>query len=119
MHVWLAFIIGVLAAFGAFLLYVALSGITFYGLATSVEETVAITVFIIALILGLILYKAVKAQFERVKTGKEALIGAQGVAATDLKPKGEVRVMGEFWAAITNDSVITAGQPVEVIRMDG
>ena len=32
-------------------------------------------------------------------TGPEAMIGKTGVAITDLKPKGEVRVAGEIWRA--------------------
>ena len=61
----------------------------------------------------------VKAQFKRVKTGKEALIGSKGVATSDLKPKGEVRVMGEFWEATAKDTPIAAGQAVEVVGMEG
>ena len=56
--------------------------------------TLAVTLIVVALIIAVIFYVGVKAQFRRVKTGKEALIGARGVATTDLKPKGEVRVMG-------------------------
>ena len=119
MHAWLAFVIGILAATGAILLYAALSGASYAGLTLSAEETIAVTVFIIALILGLILYAAIKAQFKHIKTGKEALIGASGTATTDLNPKGEVRVMGEFWQANAKDTTITKGQTIEVLSMDG
>ena len=71
------------------------------------------------MILSAIFYAGVKAQFKRVKTGKEALIGAKGIAASDLKPKGEVRVMGEFWEATAKDTTIAAGQPIEVVSMEG
>jgi membrane-bound serine protease (ClpP class) len=54
-----------------------------------------------------------------VKTGKEALIGAKGIATTDLKPKGEVRVVGEFWEATAKDATIPVGQMVEVVSIDG
>jgi membrane-bound serine protease (ClpP class) len=118
-HASLAFIIGVLVTIGAILIYFAVFGITFYGLDVSTVETLAATLFIVALIVALILYAGVKAQFKRVKTGKEALIGARGVATTDLKPKGEVRVMSEFWEATAKDTLITAGQQVEVIGMEG
>ena len=119
MHASLAFIIGVLVAIGAVLIYVAVYGITFIGLASGDEEALAATLFIIALIMALILYAGVKAQFRRVKTGKEALIGARGLATTDLKPKGEVRVMSEFWEATAKDATIDAGQEVEVVGMEG
>ena len=115
MNAALAFLIGVLVAIGIFLLFAAFSGITFYWVAVPL----AATLFVVALILGLIFYAGVKAQFRRVKTGKEALIGARGIATSDLKPKGEVRVMGEFWEATAKDATITAGQAVEVVSMDG
>jgi membrane-bound serine protease (ClpP class) len=119
MHASLVFIIGVLVAIGAVLVYVAVYGITFIGLASGDEEALAATLFIVAAIIILIFAAGFKAQFRRVKTGKEALIGARGVATTDLKPKGEVRVMSEFWEATAKDTPITAGQEVEVIGMEG
>jgi membrane-bound serine protease (ClpP class) len=119
MHAWLAFLIGVLVAIGAFLFFAALSGTTYYGIAIQVEVTLAVTLFVIALIVGWIFYVGVKAQFRRIKTGEEALIGAKGIAATDLKPKGEVRVMGEFWQATAKDTTIAVGQVVEVMGMEG
>ena len=119
MHAWLAFLIGVLVAIGAFLFFAALSGTTYYGVAIQVEVTLAVTLFVIALIVGWIFYVGVKAQYRRIKTGEEALIGAKGIAATDLKPKGEVRVMGEFWQATAKDTTIAVGQVVEVVGMEG
>ncbi len=106
MHAGLAFVIGILVTIAAFLFFAAISGTTYYGLAISVELTLGITLIIVALIVAVIFYVGVKAQFRRVKTGKEALIGAKGIATTDLKPKGEVRVMGEFWEATAKDGEI-------------
>jgi membrane-bound serine protease (ClpP class) len=119
MHAGVAFLIGILVAIAAFLFFAAISGTTYYGLAVQVEVTVAVTLIVIALILVFIFYAGVKAQFRRVKTGKEALIGARGIATSDLKPKGEVRVMGEFWEATAKDTTIAAGQAVEVVSMEG
>jgi membrane-bound ClpP family serine protease len=119
MHAGLAFIIGILVTIGAFLFFAALSGTTYYGIAIQVEETVAIALFIIAVIVAWIFYVGVKAQFKRVKTGKEALIGSRGLATSDLKPKGEVRVMGEFWEATAKDTTIGVGQAVEVVGLEG
>ena len=119
MHAGLAFLIGILVTIAVFLFFAAISGTTYYGLAVQVEVTLAVTLIIVALIIAFIFYAGVKAQFRRVKTGKEALIGARGIATTDLKPKGEVRVMGEFWEATAKDTTITAGQAVEVVSMDG
>ena len=119
MHAWIAFLTGVLVVIGAFLFFAALSGTTYYGIAIQIEATLAVTLLIIGAILAWIFYVGVKAQYSTVKTGKEALIGAKGVATTDLKPKGEVRVMGEFWQATAKDTAIANGQAVEVVGMEG
>ena len=119
MHAGLAFLIGILVTIAAFLFYAAISGTTYYGLAVQVEVTLAIALTVVAIIVVLIFYAGVKAQFRRVKTGKEALIGARGIVTSDLNPEGEVRVMGEFWEATTKDAIIAAGQPVEVISLEG
>lgn len=119
MQVSLALLIGVLMAVGAFLVYVALVGISFIGLSAAGEAVLAATLFAVAAIIIIIFAEGFRAQFERVKTGKEALIGSSGTATTDLIPKGEVRVMSEFWEATAKDANIAAGQAVEVIGMDG
>jgi len=119
MHISLALIIGVLVAAGAFLIYVAVVGVTFIGLAGSDEVALAVTLLVVAAIIVLIFVAGFKAQFTRVRTGKEALIGAKGIVTTDLKPKGEIRVMDEFWEARTEGSVIASGQKVVVLGMDG
>jgi membrane-bound serine protease (ClpP class) len=104
---------------GAFLFFSALSGTTYYGIAIQIEETLAVTLLIIAAITAWIIYAGIRAQYSRIKTGKEALIGAKGIATTDLKPNGEVRVMGEFWQATAKDATIENGQAVEVVGMEG
>jgi membrane-bound serine protease (ClpP class) len=119
MHAGLAFTIGILVTTAAFLFFAAISGTTYYGLAISVELTLGATLIVVALIVSVIFYIGVKAQFKRVKTGKEALIGAKGIATSDLKLKGEVRVMGEFWEATSKNGEIATGQTVEVVGMEG
>jgi membrane-bound ClpP family serine protease len=120
MHAWLAFLVGVFGAVGAFLLFSALTGTVYYGIAIQVEETLAAALFVIAVILAWIFYTGVKAQYKLVKTGKEALIGAKGVATTDISPKGEVRVLGEFWQATAKEgAAIANGQAVTVVDLDG
>ena len=119
MQAWLAFIIGIFVTIGVVLIIAAVSGATYYGLAVQSEIVLAITLLIIALIVGLIFYAGIKAQFKRIATGKEALIGSTGVTTSDLKPTGVVRVMGEFWQATAKDTTISAGQTVKVVGMDG
>lgn len=119
MHAWLAFLAGVLVVLGGLLIVSASIGIQYYGIALQIEAVLAIILFIVAAISVWLFYVGVKAQYRRVKTGQEALIGAKGVATTDLKPKGEIRVLGEFWQATAKDAEIVNGQAVEVVGMEG
>ena len=52
-------------------------------------------------------------------TGAEAMMGKTGVAVTDLKPKGEVRVMGETWRAESLSGNIANGELVTVKELKG
>ena len=48
------------------------------------------------------------------------LIGAVGIATTDLAPRGSVRVANEVWTAVTEDDiVIKAGEQVKVLGVEG
>ncbi len=118
MHAWLAFLAGVLIVASGSLITSASLGIAF-GLAIEIVVVLAIILLFIAGIAVWLFYAGIKAQYIRVKTGKEALIGAKGVATSDLKPKGEVRVLGEFWQAKAKDVVIASGQAVEVVCLEG
>jgi membrane-bound serine protease (ClpP class) len=60
-----------------------------------------------------------RAQKQKVQTGREGLVGAVGVARSDLTPQGTVFVQGELWTAETADGVIPAGARVRVARVDG
>jgi membrane-bound serine protease (ClpP class) len=52
----------------------------------------------------------------RPRVGVEALAGAEGVAVTDCRPSGRVRVHGEVWRAICPEGV-EAGEPVVVVSV--
>jgi membrane-bound serine protease (ClpP class) len=119
MHPGLAFFVGVLVVIGAVLILSAGLGIAYLGLTLQVEVVLAIILLVIAGIMTWLLYTGVKAQYRKIKTGKEALIGAKGVVTTALDPKGEIRVLGEFWQAITKDGAIPVGVDVEVVSMEG
>jgi membrane protein implicated in regulation of membrane protease activity len=106
MHPGLAFLAGALVVTGAVLIISAGLGIAYLGLALQVEAVIAIILLVVAGIIAWLFYEGVRAQYKRVKTGKEALIGAKGVVTTALEPKGEIRVLGEFWQATTKDGAI-------------
>jgi membrane-bound serine protease (ClpP class) len=61
----------------------------------------------------------IRAQRRRVQTGRDAMIGALGVARSELAPEGTVFVQGELWKAETAGGVIPAGQPVRVTGING
>jgi membrane-bound serine protease (ClpP class) len=119
MHAAVAFFGGVCAVIGALLLLAAVSGINYGGLSIQTEVALAVIVLVIAILAAWILYTGLAANLAKVKTGLEALIGARGIAVTDLKPKGEIRVMGEFWQATAKDKWITNGERVKVIDIEG
>jgi membrane-bound serine protease (ClpP class) len=71
-----------------------------------------ITVFLMRLVLKSRKWKSV--------TGKEELLGEEGVATTPLPAGGEgmIRIHGELWRAIAKDSV-QEGSKVRVLRING
>jgi membrane-bound serine protease (ClpP class) len=50
----------------------------------------------------------------RPRVGAEALVGAEGVAVSDCRPSGRVRVHGEVWRAVCREGA-DAGDPVIVL----
>jgi membrane-bound serine protease (ClpP class) len=48
-----------------------------------------------------------------------AFAGAHGVATTDLRPGGAVRIQGEEWSAMAQGEAIQRGEPVEVVTRAG
>jgi membrane-bound serine protease (ClpP class) len=119
LHAAVAFIAGICATVAALLLLAALQGITYYGASPQLQTTLAIVIAALGALAVWMLYKGVRANLSRVVTGKEALIGARGVAVTDLKPKGEIRVVGEFWRATAKAGWIREGEGVEVVGLEG
>lgn len=62
------------------------------------------------------------ARQERERAEREqaqALIGAHGRAATDLRPVGSVVIEGTRIEALAEGAMIAAGTPVRVVRVDG
>jgi membrane-bound serine protease (ClpP class) len=64
-------------------------------------------------IAGFLGYLGMRARKTRHLTGQESLVGALGVAKTDINPDGTVMIRGEYWRAHGYAS-IPAGRPVSV-----
>ncbi|MGD6852514.1 MAG: NfeD family protein [Candidatus Bathyarchaeia archaeon] len=118
MKLWLGMLAGMLVIAAGVLIISASLGIAL-GISFEIAVVFGIVLLVVAAILAYLFYAGVKAQYKRVKTGEEALIGATGIATTDLNPKGEVRVLGEFWQAISKDANIPSGAPIEVVCLEG
>ena len=59
----------------------------------------------------------VRAQRERVATGREGMVGQIGVAETDLSPEGKIFVHGEYWNARASGP-IARGARVRIREVD-
>jgi len=57
---------------------------------------------------------AIRARLKKPSTGMEGLIGEEGIASTNITPEGKVSIHGEFWNAISDQS-IEGGEKVQVI----
>ena len=117
-HLVVAFLSAISLILAVFLVYFALAGIAYFGVTVQAEMALAVILLILAAFTGFIAFTAYRTRNSRAKTGRETLIGARGVAVTDLKPKGEVRVMGEFWQATAKGETISNGQAVEVLDVE-
>ena len=72
-----------------------------------------------ALFFLIVVSMAVRIRKRRVTTGREGLIGLEGVARGAVDSHGgSVFLRGEFWNA-QSDETIEDGAPVEVVRVDG
>ena len=110
---------GICIVIASLLLFPSPQWLIYYGVIQQIQEVLVITGVAMASLFSVIVYKAAKARLAKVRTGKEALIGARGVALSDLNPKGEIRVVGEIWQAKSKDEWINKGEEVEVVDMEG
>ena len=119
MHQALSFLAAVCIVIAVLLLFSAFQGASYYGVTPQAQLALALVALVVAVIIVWMVYKAAQAKVSKIKTGQEALIGSVGVAVTDLNPKGEIRVLGEFWQATAKEKWINNGENVEVVGMDG
>lgn len=64
----------------------------------------------------LVVYLAIKAHRRKPTTGREGLVGEKGIAKSKIDPRGKVFVHGEYWDAIS-DETISEGTKVNVIEV--
>jgi len=61
----------------------------------------------------------IRAQRAKPASGIKLLIGATGVAVSDLDPMGTVQVRSELWSAVAEEGTIKKGEQVTVIDAKG
>jgi membrane-bound serine protease (ClpP class) len=82
-------------------------------------------VIFVAIVIGLtfavIVGFALRAQKARIRTGRESMAGAGGVAVSDFAPDGQVQAAGELWSAapVAGSGKIRKGDSVEVVSVEG
>lgn len=82
--------------------------------------SVAGPVYAVILVLSLLLYAAVFRMMRKpVVTGREGLVHVSGVVERGDGHMLSVRVRGEHWKAHCDDDELEAGDPVEIVGVDG
>ena len=67
-----------------------------------------------------VLYTIIRSRRELPELSVVGLVGQMAEAATDLVPRGTVRLENELWTAVAQSSEhIGAGEKVEVVKVDG
>ena len=80
-----------------------------------VITTLGITAFFV-----FALSAGIRAQRTEVISGMQTLVGATGVATSDLDPRGTVQVQSELWSAVADgDETIQQGDRVSVVGVEG
>ncbi|MBI3522807.1 MAG: nodulation protein NfeD [Chloroflexi bacterium] len=93
---------------------------TFPGLRASVDPIViAFVVALTLLFFGVAVRSALRFIRLPVASGREILVGAVGVAKSDVAPTGIVRVADDEWSAVSSGGPIARGSAVRVQRVDG
>jgi membrane-bound serine protease (ClpP class) len=85
------------------------------GLSISWQTILFVAALTVVFFLAVLSY-AVKAQFTRVRTGWEGLVGERGVAKSDIDPEGKVFIHGELWNA-ESETPVKAGERVVVVSI--
>jgi membrane-bound serine protease (ClpP class) len=80
-----------------------------------------VIVFVVVLTSAFFLFAigaGVRAQRRKPTTGPQGIVGEKGIAMTDLKPSGQVRVHGEIWTATSVAGNLKKGAVVRVVDIE-
>jgi membrane-bound serine protease (ClpP class) len=81
-------------------------------------QIILVTVLMTASFFVFAASRAYRAHRQKPVSGREGLVGEEGVAETDISPEGKVFVWGEYWDATASERVLK-GEKVEVTAVVG
>ncbi len=114
------FLVALWTLIPALILFFIVLGLSLFRVSLQIQVAVVIGGIVILSIRTFRLYRGVRTRMlAKVRTGPESLVGVIGIVTTDLRPKGEVRVNGEFWQAVAKEGWIEKDREVEVVGMEG
>ena len=114
------FLVALWTVIPTLILFFFVLGLGFFGVSLQIQVAVVIVGVLVLSIRTFRLYRSVRIRMlAKIKTGPEVLVGSLGMATTDLRPKGEVRVNGEFWQAMAKEGWIEKDRDVEVVGVEG
>lgn len=116
----LIFLIGLWTLIPCLVLFFIWFGLSFFRVSLLIQVMVVVAGIVVISVRTIRLYRGVRERMlAKAKAGPEAIIGSLGIATTDLRTKGEVRVNGEFWQAMAEEGWIEKDREVEVVSLEG
>jgi membrane-bound serine protease (ClpP class) len=76
-----------------------------------------VTVLAVTAFAMVVIAKAIKAHRQSPSSGREGLLGEEGMAESDLTPEGKVFVRGEYWDAWSEEP-ISKGERIIILGVD-
>ena len=86
-----------------------------FSLRSLIFMAVAVIVVALNIFLALMVYRAMK---KKPTTGKEGMIGEQGIVISTINNEGKVSVHGEIWQA-ESEEILHKGEKVVVQKVEG
>lgn len=77
-----------------------------------------LAIIVAVIIIALITRAVIRAHKPKPMTGEEATLNEEGEAITDINPKGQVLVRGEYWKAASKEP-ISKGESIRVVGNKG
>jgi membrane-bound serine protease (ClpP class) len=96
--------------------------VVFWGAPSELRLTWWLAVLFVALVLffwAVAMPVMVRARYSTNEVRRQPLVGEEGVASTTLAPTGFVKVREATWGASSAGGTIGAGEPIEVVRVEG